>query len=336
MAVAANQPLKKNKAIALMSGGLDSTLAAKLMLDQGIEVIGLHLYSAFGCLTEVQESAKELGIELLIKEKGAAYLDLIKDPAYGYGKAMNPCIDCRIYMFDIAEHIRTQQGADFIITGEVLGQRPMSQQRNSMNLIDNNSPAAERVLRPLSAKLFKPTLVEEQGLVDRERLLDISGRSRKRQLQLAKDWGLKAFAPPGGGCLLTEVSFTSRLKDFFSHDENTPDDQRLAQTELLRVGRHFRINENTKAVIGRNQKDNSLIESLSSKTGGTYFKCVGFAGPDALVIGPVDADCAKTVGALISRYGKPAQRPDEKITWNSEEMVPPAAINEAQLEQMRI
>ena len=239
------------KAIALLSGGLDSALAARVIKDQGIEVIGLHLVSPFGCKNEVQKTADSLGINIVFKEKGEAYLDLVKSPQYGYGKNMNPCVDCRIYMFELAEQVMQEQGAHFIITGEVVGQRPMSQQKQAMQLIDKKSDSENRVLRPLSAHLFPPSLAEINGWVDREKLFGISGRSRTEQLEMAKNLGLENYAAPGGGCLLTESAFSNRLRDFFKHESvDISTEKRLVDSQLILLGRNFKVSDNCNIIIG--------------------------------------------------------------------------------------
>ncbi len=290
------------KAIALLSGGLDSALAAKIIKNQGVEVVGLHLLSPFGCREEVEAVAKDLGIELLLREKGEAYLELLENPKYGYGANMNPCIDCRIYMFQFADKVREEIGAQFMVTGEVLGQRPLSQMRKAIDLIDDKSALEHRVLRPLSAQLFEPTLAEEKGWVNREELFKISGRGRKDQLQLAKELGISHYGSPGGGCLLTESRFTPRLKDFFDNKAYNSSEERLSQSELLRWGRHFRIHDHLKLIVGRNQDENLEIEKLWPKANATCYSPLNFQGPSVIAIGESEDPIA---GQVIVRYGKP-------------------------------
>jgi tRNA-uridine 2-sulfurtransferase len=292
------------RAIVLLSGGLDSVLAAKIVKDEGVEVIGLHLVSPFGCENEVKKCADQLGIDLLFRDKGEAYLDLVEGPKYGYGKAMNPCIDCRIYMFKLAEKVMNETGAQFVITGEVLGQRPMSQQKNSLNTIDRNSPLFGRVLRPLSAKLLEPTIAEESGWVKRENMLGISGRGRKDQLALAQSLGLTFFAAPSGGCLLTEVAFGNRLRDLIGHKTHQTSEERIAQSAMLRLGRHFRLSENAKVIVCRNEKENQEIEKLWSNSGGLLFIPGNFDGPSAVAFGDVNDDHRATIAGIMARYGK--------------------------------
>ncbi len=295
---------KTHKAIALLSGGLDSMLAAKIVKDAGIEVLGLHLFSPFGCRDEVQKAAKALDIKLLVKDKGEAYLELVGNPKYGYGKAMNPCIDCRIYMFQMAEVVMEQEGAEFIVTGEVLGQRPMSQQRTSMELIDRKSGIEDRILRPLSAHHFEPTLPEREGWIKREDLFAISGRQRKEQLALVEKYGITEYSAPGGGCLLTETSFAGRLKDFYKHEHHTNSDERRVHSELLRFGRHFRISDKTKVIVARDEKENEELESRWTQANAAFFFPVAHNGPSAVLLGDCGEPEKNLVGELIARYSK--------------------------------
>lgn len=328
------------KAIALMSGGLDSALAARLVKDQGVEVIGLHLSSPFGCHPEVEKTAAELEIRLIIKEKGESYLDLVKNPRFGYGRAMNPCIDCRIFMFQLADVVRQEEQAGFIVTGEVLGQRPLSQQRHSMNLIDNQSDLGDLVLRPLSAKLFEPTLAEREGWVDREKLLSVSGRARAVQQELAKSMNLTQYDPPGGGCLLTETTFAGRLKDFHAHEHFKSSDERMAQSRLLSVGRHFRVSPESKIVVGRAQAENEVLRSHWSRSDAMILEPVGFSGPTALIIGEADQAIRELAGALITRYGKCDASADNHITYESRHesgsLLPPPPLAETRIDEMRL
>ncbi|HAJ57068.1 MAG TPA: hypothetical protein DCL35_04785 [Candidatus Omnitrophica bacterium] len=252
------------KAISLVSGGLDSTLATKVILEQGVEVIAANFVSPFcrcdkknGCRHEANFVAEELNIPLKIMNVTKDFLEVLKSPKHGYGSNMNPCIDCRILMLKKSKELMEAEGASFLITGEVLGQRPMSQRRDAMNIIEKEAGVSGLVLRPLSARLLLPTIPEEKGWVDRQKLLDISGRSRKVQMQMAHDYNIKDYPCPAGGCLLTDPHFARRIKDLVDHDELTMDD-----VKLLNHGRHFRISERARLIVGRNEHDNDMLRVL--------------------------------------------------------------------------
>jgi hypothetical protein len=295
------------KAIALLSGGLDSSLAVKLMIDQGIEVVAIHFTSPFcnctpkkaGCKNQARAIAEELGVEIQVMAKGMDYLSIVKDPPHGHGRGMNPCIDCRIYMLRKTGERMASLGASFVVTGEVLGQRPMSQHRNAIELIERESGLKGLILRPLSAHLFPPTLPEQQGIVDREKLLSITGRSRKTQIDMAEKLGIKDYPCPAGGCLLTDPVIAARLRDLFAF---TPDFS-MTDVHLLRVGRHFRVHPTLKVVLGRNEEENLRIGCLT-KPGYTLFTPANFNGPGALASGIPDEAEDRLIGAMVARYSK--------------------------------
>jgi tRNA U34 2-thiouridine synthase MnmA/TrmU len=299
------------RAVGLLSGGLDSSLAAKLLIDQGIEVIGLHLQSPTACRSDVTEVARELGIRLVTRPKGEEYLRLLRHPRFGYGRHMNPCVDCRIFMFHLGRPYLEEFDARFLFTGEVLGQRPMSQMRSAMKRIDREANLEGWILRPLSARLLPVTEPEQRGWVDRERLLDIWGRGRHRQLELAERYGLRNHQSPGGGCLLTDVSFSQRLEDLFEHvpEEHTS----VADVELLRVGRHFRLSAAHKVVIGRDQDENRRLRELSSPER-WLVEPDGFSGPTALVCGPFSTPAVEAAAELIERYSRD-RSPGRVLVW---------------------
>lgn len=334
-------PGRRPKAIALMSGGLDSTLAAKIVQDHGVEVVGLHLVSPFGCREDVEKSARQIGVPLLYRDKGEAYLDLLENPRYGYGRHMNPCIDCRIFMFQIADVVRQDAAADFIVTGEVLGQRPMSQQRQALALIDRQSPLERLVLRPLSAQRFPATIPEEKGWVDRNRLLHIAGRGRKEQMDLAEQHGIVDYPSPAGGCLLTEARFSSRLKDFFAHDgKGITGELRMARSSLLRVGRHFRLSPETKIVVGRSEPENRELEKLWAGVGGVFLRPHGFEGPSVVVVGPFTDEARHLAGAMIVRYSKPGTGGTRHVAFRTstgDETFPvETTVSEDELDRLRL
>ncbi len=330
------------RALALLSGGLDSTLAIRIVQEQGIEVTALNFTSPFcnctrkdaGCSNQAVQVAKELGIRIIVKAKGMKFLRLIENPPHGYGKRMNPCIDCRIFMLRKAREIMEEVGAAFIITGEVLGQRPMSQRRDTINLIERESGLRRRILRPLSAKYFPPTLAEEQGLVDRDKLLQISGRSRKVQLDLARQFDLKGYACPAGGCLLTDAVIARRLRDLFANRV----DYTMKDIQLVSVGRHFRLNDQLKLVVGRNENENKKIAAFPLHSD-LIISPHQFPGPLAAACGQVNTMELEFAGGIIARYGKPGQaQPWITVTstHGTEKLVVPRILTDAEIDPLRI
>ncbi len=248
----------KTKAIALFSGGLDSILAVKVIQDQDISVQGVTFETPFFNARRAGETARQIQLSLIVVDITDRHLAMLKAPRYGYGKNMNPCIDCHTLMLRAAGKIMEETDADFLFTGEVMGQRPMSQTRQSLHIVAKNSGYADYIIRPLSARLLGETIPEQEGKVNRRQLLAIQGRGRKVQMEMAKSYGVHYYPPPAGGCLLTDPMFSKRLKDLFSHDpEHTPRD-----IELLKYGRHFRNGESGKIIVGRNQKDNEALQKL--------------------------------------------------------------------------
>ncbi len=299
------------RAIGLLSGGLDSALAARLLLDQGIEVVGLHLHSPTACRSDIREVAADLGIPLEIQDKGEAYLKLLREPRWGYGKHMNPCLDCRSFMFDLAAPVMEAHGAQFLFTGEVVGQRPMSQMRSALELLERRSPLEGFILRPLSARALPETEPEKRGWVDRSRLLGISGRGRSVQLELARRYGLRHYQSPGGGCLLTDANYSEKLRDLFEH--TAQDETSMEDLALLRVGRHFRVSPALKVVLGRDAEENRRLAEFETEARWRV-EPEGFPGPVALVCGPRDAASHAHAIRLIARY---TRRPHDglRVRW---------------------
>lgn len=242
------------KAVALFSGGLDSILAVKLIREQRIEVRGVNFKTPFFGLDKTCAAIKNLDIDLEIIDITQELLEILRNPKHGFGKNMNPCIDCHALMFKKAGEYMTRIGASFILSGEVLGERPMSQNRNSLNIIERESGFEGRILRPLSALLLAETIPEKEGLVERNKLLDISGRSRKRQIELAAKMGIEDYPSPAGGCKLTEPAFSKRLRDLFTQGVFS-----LEEIELLKLGRHFRLSRDIKLVVGKNKEENKQL-----------------------------------------------------------------------------
>ncbi|MEE9542162.1 MAG: hypothetical protein V3V95_00070 [Thermodesulfobacteriota bacterium] len=325
------------KAIALLSGGLDSTLAVKLMIDQGIEVHAMNFTSAFctceagmkkdkgkeiskglghvegdapGCKGQARMVSEKFGVPIKVINKGPEYIDIIRNPKYGYGKGINPCVDCRIYMFKAAKRYMTEIGASFIITGEVIGQRPMSQRRDNFKAIERDCGLEGLILRPLSALNLDPTTPETEGLVDREKLMKIAGRGRRPQMDMADELDIGDYPCPSGGCLLTDKIFSKKVRDLLDHKEEIT----TKDLQLLKTGRHFRFN-GVKVVVGRDEADNLKLRNLTQE-GETLIEPINFPGPNAIVSGPMDEASYEFAIALIVRYsaGKAGSAPMVRIS----------------------
>lgn len=302
------------RAVGLLSGGLDSALATKLLLEQGIGVVALHLESPTSCRSDVHALARELGIRLVTRPKGAEFLRLLRHPRWGYGRNMNPCRDCRRFMFELGRPYLEELGAQFLFSGEVLGQRPMSQTREALDLVDRHSGLAGLILRPLSARLLPETEPERRGWVDRSRLLAISGRARTEQLALAARYGLRHHTSPGGGCLLTDPRFSIRLRDLFAHDP--AERSSLDDLSLLTLGRHVRVAPDLKIVLGRDQDENLRLAGFESSDR-WLVEPNDFAGPSALVCGARnDAHLERAID-LIARYARTAE-PERTVRWSDQ------------------
>lgn len=294
-----------SKALALLSGGLDSLLSIIIMVRQGIEVIAIKFFTPFDVRTkedneficELQENAEKFGYRLLFAELKDKFIDMVKKPEHGYGKNMNPCIDCRILMLKESKIFMEGLKADFIITGEVLGQRPMSQRIETLYHIDKEAGLYGYVVRPLSAKLLKPTIPESNGTINRDELYDFSGRTRRPQLTLAQEFGLIKFPSPSGGCLLTDPVYAFRLKDLIKYKP----DFSITDVELLRVGRHFRYSDSCKFIVGRDKEENRIIDMLSSSEDYTL-KIEHYGSPLTLVRGIIDEEALRTAGSVCARY----------------------------------
>ena len=299
------------KALALMSGGLDSVLAAKIIADQGIEVTGLCFKSAFFGSKNAERMAAQIDIPLMVVDFTDEHLEMTKQPKHGYGKNMNPCIDCHAMMLNYAGKIMEEQGYDFLITGEVLNQRPMSQNYKALQTVKEESGYENKILRPLSALNLQPTEMELSGMVDRNRLLGFSGKTRKPQMALAEKLGIVEYPSPAGGCSLTEPNFAGRLKDLYEHDKENTD---RSDIDLLRVGRHFRLTDKAKAISTRNEEeykalweritDDMLIFDTADYSGSTVaLKASGGHEPTA--------DEIQSAAAIAARYSK--AREEEEV-----------------------
>ena len=296
---------KTVRALGLFSGGLDSMLAAAVLRGQGIEVTLICFVTPFFGAERARESAAHLNLPLRVVDFTDKFLLLIYDPPHGWGRGHNPCIDCHTLMIREAGAIMAAEGFDLVFTGEVLGQRPMSQNRGSLNLIARDSGIAERLLRPLSAKSLKATQPEVLGRVDRDRLLNLSGRGRKRQIALAEEYGIKRYPAPAGGCLLTDPGYARRLKELLGRVEEAT----RPELELLKWGRHFRLPGGAKAAVGRTQRENEAL--LSLKTPADFLvKVEKYPGPLVLVGGAAsEADLEEAAGLAAAYSDAPEGAP---------------------------
>ncbi|MDA8098785.1 MAG: thiamine biosynthesis protein [Nitrospiraceae bacterium] len=307
------------EAIALISGGLDSIIAARLVREQGFHVTGLYFTSAFSKSygnehhTHAALASRSAGIDLRIIDLGQPYIDLIRTPRHGYGKNINPCIDCKIHMLQQARTVMEEVGSPFVITGEVLGQRPMSQRRDTLNVIERESGLRGRILRPLSAALLPPSQAEQDGVIDRSRFLGISGRGRTVQLQLAERYNLQGFSAPAGGCLLTDKNFAEKLRDLFGDKEVVTS----RDIRLLILGRHFKFGKDTRIVLGRNSRENEILLDLADE-GYDLFTPHQFPGPVAVLDGPDTPEIRQAVGRLILIYSKSVTGSHRMIRCNNE------------------
>lgn len=300
-----NSTKKRGHAVALFSGGLDSALSILLILQQNIEVTALTFMTHFGCDLGDRSScgsnpyptAEKYGFNVKLMHLGQKFVDIVVDPKHGRGANMNVCVDCRILMLKEAAAYADMIGADFIITGEVMGQRPFSQVKPKMELVLRQSGLEGRLLRPLSAKLLPPTDAEKSGLVDREKLEGIMGRSRKRQIELAKQFDLDDYPSPASGCLLTDSNYSNRLRDLIAHTERLS----FNDLNLLRVGRHFRLNDSSKLIVGKNEADN---RSIMGQLQPYHFKLEApeVGSPVSLLIGAPDQSIIETAARITARY----------------------------------
>ncbi len=289
--------MRCSKAIGLISGGLDSALAVKIMQEQDIEVIGLHVVTCFmpasgQNLSRVNNLAKSLSLKLKVITADSEYLDIVRNPAFGYGKNLNPCVDCHIFMLRQAKKLMLEEEASFVFTGEVLGQRPFSQTQATLRLIERESGLEGYVVRPLSALLLPVTKPEQYGWLERNQLLGIQGRGRKIQLALAEEKKLQHFTSPAGGCLLTVPSFCRRLADLMKHREKFTTQDCL----LLQIGRHFRLGENCKLIIPRNQDEAVKLRELKQEED-ILIQEEGLSHPSGLVQGKMEKLALEIVAA---------------------------------------
>jgi tRNA U34 2-thiouridine synthase MnmA/TrmU len=325
------------KALALLSGGLDSILAVKLIADQGIEVVAVKFILPFVSEKKdyADEVARKFGIPLKKIDVGDEYLEVVRNPRYGYGSGMNPCIDCRIYMLREAKRIAKEVSASFIVTGDVLGERPMSQHQRALELEEREAGLENLIVRPLSAKLLPETIPEREGWIDRNELLDIKGRSRKRQIALAEKFGLhKDYPSPSGGCLLTSKEFASRIRDLFEHNAKVT----TRDLSLLKLGRHFRLGD-SKIIVGRNEEENKLLVALKSPDD-YLFEVPGSGSPVTILEGPKRREAIELAAKLTARYSDANAGANEIVveykTGQGKEIILVSPLDEAEVARLRV
>jgi tRNA U34 2-thiouridine synthase MnmA/TrmU len=312
--------MKKHKALALYSGGLDSILACRVIMNQGIEVKAIHFITPFfgydkkGREDEARDySFAHYGIKLEIIDVSHDYLEVVKHPQHGYGKNLNPCLDCKIFLISKARKLLDEEGASFLITGEVLGQRPMSQRRDAMRIIERDSETEGILLRPLCARHLKPTIPEERGWVDRDKLLDFKGRGRKSQMMLAEQLGIEGYPTPAGGCLLTDSEISARIRRLL----NNCADVSIEDLLLIKVGRHFALSEETLLVVGRFEDENKQIERRRQK-GDTLLELSENPGPLSLLRGHYTPEILEVAASITVRYSKAREDKQVKVAYREE------------------
>jgi tRNA-uridine 2-sulfurtransferase len=350
---------KPGKAIAMISGGLDSTLALAMVRDQGVEVKAINFYTGF-CITETQRrkggrqdgtvpqnealrAAADLEVDIeYVDISGPGYLDMLLNPRYGYGANANPCVDCRIFMMRRAREIMEREGADFVFTGEVLGQRPKSQRRDTLWVIERESGLKGRLVRPLSARLLPPSIPELEGILDRDKLGAISGRGRGPQMAMARAMGLTEWPQPAGGCcFLTDEAFSKKFFDILGQREAAGEPRTIDKDDvvLLTTGRHFRLSPTVKLIVGRTEVENGTLESYAG--GRARLAATVHAGPVALVEGEATWEQRQLAARILARYGKGKDQPLVEMSWRDadggeERFSVEPLHDEALVEQLRI
>lgn len=329
---------EKKKVVALLSGGLDSQLAVRMMQEQGFDVSAVAIKTPFcdfdcgrGCGFEIRERADDLDVNLKTVYLGDEYIEMLKNPKHGIGAGFNPCVDCRTMMFNAAKKHMEEIGAEFIISGEVLGQRPMSQHAPSLQLIEKDSGLQGKILRPLSGALLPETDAEKEGLIKRENLGMIKGRTRRKQLEMAKTYGIENPPNAGGGCLLTEPAFGIKAKDLFDHIE-TPT---INDIDLLKIGRHFRLDEKTKLVVGRNKEENEMIKAIALAND-ILFEARDHMGPVSILRGESAKDHIGFASSVTLRYSDAPKDKEGIVTVNKEKEVVAEPANEESYIKFRI
>ena len=326
--------IKQRKAIALLSGGLDSSLAIRAIQHQGIEVVGLHCVIPFlrhetetVCESSAQKIAEQLTCRLRVLDISEEFLSVLKDPSHGYGKNLNPCIDCKILMLKKAKQVMLEEGAQFVITGEVVNQRPMSQHLRSLQEIEKESGLTGLLVRPLSALVLPKTIPQEKGWLKEGYLFDISGRARSRQIELADQWGLKDYPWPGGGCRLTDTSFCHRISDLMAYDALSVENVKLAKR-----GRFFRINPRSFLIVGRDETENGMLGAQVMLNDTVFYPYV-LSGPTAVGRGPMDEEEVITCSRIVARYTQRQEKIEIKVVQGGQEKV--VSVEELSHEELK-
>ncbi len=288
------------RALGLCSGGLDSILAGLVLKDAGVDVEWISFETPFFAADKARKASRIAGIPLIVDNITPVYMEMLKNPRCGYGRHMNRCMDCHALMFQMAGRRMAERGCRFLFSGEVLGQRPMSQTRPSLRYVEKHSGHDGYILRPLSAKKLPETIPEKEGWVDRERLLDIAGRGRKRQIELAKHYGVTDYPAPAGGCLLTDKQYSRRLRDLLDRRENPTE----AELHLLKYGRHFRLDQRAKLVVGRTKVENETILTYFDDGKDVYLKTREAPGPVAVMSGGGSPEAVRLAAGIVAGYSK--------------------------------
>jgi len=295
-----NQTTRPIRALGLCSGGLDSILSALVLKDQGIDVTWISFETPFFNSAAAKKASDQTGVPLIVTDITPVYMEMMRQPQMGFGKNMNPCMDCHTLMFAQAARIMREKGFHFLFSGEVMGQRPKSQTKNALRYVEKNSGIDGYIVRPLSARLLPETLAEQEGLVDRERLLDISGRSRKAQMALAGSFGITDYPAPAGGCLLTDKIFSQRLRDLLYVQKT----EEPAQLHLLKSGRHFRLDKGCKLVVGRNRGDNGQLLAHYNPRVHIRLHHADLPGPETLLFGTIGESHILEAARITAGYTK--------------------------------
>jgi tRNA U34 2-thiouridine synthase MnmA/TrmU len=304
-----NTEKQKPRALGLCSGGLDSMLAGLILRKNGIEVEWVTFETPFFNAAKARRASQITGIPLTVKPIYPVYIEMLKNPPAGYGKCMNPCMDCHSLMFRLAGELMQEKGFDFLFSGEVLGQRPMSQNKTSLRYVEKHSGFDGYIVRPLSGRNLPETIPEKEGLFERDILLDIKGRGRKEQIKLAAEFGIKDYPAPAGGCLLTDKGYTNRLRDLFEHQENCTEEE----LHLLKFGRHYRLNPQTKLIVGRTQKDNEDILKYHHPKRDIVLDVKEFPSPIGLIPHGAEKDVLMLAASICTGHSKAPQMAPVKV-----------------------